>query len=442
MMRIGIYYAIGFLILVLGALFIGIRSVNREQKMRRENPSAPRRGLRSVAGVAVSTSAFFLATVAVMLNSPGLFYMATALIATLGASRVQAWLAVRGLHFERVAPEKAQVGELVTVEMVVWSDRRIRRPLVTVVDNLPSRLAVAERTASLPVAPAYDVPIRTQYRFRPLRRGNFSWNSVTVHGTDALGLVTMTKAYDVAATEMLVVPTPIPLELDLPSASGWGSAETEMGQARGAGIEPRGVREYVPGDSIRYIHWRSSARAGQLLVKEFETGSHAAVGFVIQRSSGSDHGIGGNTTLERMCSNTAYLTERMLRNGSQVLFPTLEEGHRPSTSPHERQQEILATLASIDASGQEPVSAEALRAATKLPTGSMLYLLISTADAGLPGAIRELIGRGLRVIVLGYDPRDYLPPRKNVNLPALDEGFLAELSTMGATVVSVPYTAI
>ncbi len=72
-MRIAIYYAIGFLVLVVGALFIAIRSVTREQKLRRDNPSAPRRGLRSVAGVAVSTSAFFLATGAVMLNSPGQF---------------------------------------------------------------------------------------------------------------------------------------------------------------------------------------------------------------------------------------------------------------------------------------------------------------------------------------------------------------------------------
>ncbi len=394
-----------------------------------------------MAGVALSTSALFLATVAVMLNSPGLFYMSTALIATIGACRFQAWLAVRGLHFERIAPEKAHVGELVTVEMIVWSDRRIRRPLVTISDNLPSRMSVAELTASLPVAPAFDVPIRTQYRFRPLRRGRFKWTGVTVYGTDALGLVTMQRNYGLDATEMLVVPTPLPLELDLPSASGWGSAETEAGQARGAGIEPRGVREYTPGDSIRYIHWRSSARAGRLLVKEFETGSHAAVGFVIQRSAGSEHGIGGNTTLERMCSNTAYMTERMLRNGAQVLFPTLEEGTRASPSPHERQQEILATLAGIEADRSEKISEEVLRAGMSLQNGSMLYIIISTEDDALPAAVRQLAGRGLKIVVLGYDPRDYIPLKKQ-KLPPLSDLHLATLEGMGATAIRVPYTAI
>lgn len=442
MPRQSVLYALAFLILVVGAIFIGIRSVAREQAARAANPSSPRRGIRSVSGVALSTSAFFLATVAIMLNSPGLFYMSTALIATIGASRFQAWLSVKGLHFERIAPEKAQVGELVTVEMIVWSDRRIRRPLVSISDNLPSKLAVAERTASLPVAPAFDVPIRTQYKFRPLRRGRFHWSGVTVYGTDALGLVTMSRVYEVSPTDVLVVPTPMPLELDLPSASGWGSAETEAGQARGAGIEPRGVREYSSGDSIRYIHWRSSARAQRLLVKEFETGSHAAVGFVLQRTKGSEHGIGGNTTLERMCSNSAYLTDRMLRNGAQVLFPTVEEGTKPSSSPHERQQEILATLAGIEADSPELVSAEVLRASGALPYGAMLYILISTEDPALPAAVHSVVGRGQRVVVLAYDPADYIPAKKQAKMPALSDVHLEAISTMGATVVRVPYASI
>lgn len=441
-MRTSALYALGFLVLVLGALFVGIRAVTREHALRKANPSAPRRGVRSVAGVALSTSAFFLATVAVMLNSPGLFYMSTALIATIAASRLQAWLAVRGLHFERIAPEKSQVGEMVVVEMVIWSDRKIRRPLVSIVDNLPSRMALAERSASLPVAPAYDVPIRTRYKFRPLRRGRFRWTSVTAHGTDALGLVTMTRTYEIEPTEMLVVPLAIPLEIDLPSASGWGSAEAEAGQSRGAGIEPRGIREYTSNDSMRYIHWRSSARTGQLMVKEFETGSHAAVGMVVQRTSGTDHGKGGNTTLERMCSNAAYLSDRMLRGGAQVLFPTLEEGHRPSHSPHERQQEILATLAGIEPNVQEKVSEELLRAMASMPSGSMMYVYISTEDPALPAAIRQVTGKGMKVVVLAYDPADYVSAKRNTQVPTLTDAFLSSLNGMGGTAIRVPFTVI
>src|SRR5690606_26846505 len=172
----------------------------------------------------------------------------TAVIATLLACRFQAWLSVRGLRFERLTPEKVAVGEIVTIETLVWSDKKIRRPLITLVDMLPGKMAAAERTKALPVAPAYDIPIRSQYRSRPMRRGRFHWTGIQVNGTDALGLVTMTKQYAVPGGEMLVVPTPTPLDLDMPAASGWGIAETESGQGRGSGIEPRGIREYAYGD--------------------------------------------------------------------------------------------------------------------------------------------------------------------------------------------------
>ena len=110
--------------------------------------------MRNISGYALTISAAFMAVVAIMLDSPALFYMSTALIATMGAARLQAWLAVQGLRFERVAPESVRVGDLVTVEITVWSERKIRRPLVTVVDRLEEQLPVTDRTVSLPIAPA------------------------------------------------------------------------------------------------------------------------------------------------------------------------------------------------------------------------------------------------------------------------------------------------
>src|SRR3569832_2028425 len=111
--------------------------------------------MRNVAGTALTISAAFMALMAMMLDSPALFYMRTALIMTMAAARLQAKLSVRGLRFERLAPESVRVGDLVTVEVTVWSERRIRRPLITVVDNLPDNFPVSDKTASLPIAPAY-----------------------------------------------------------------------------------------------------------------------------------------------------------------------------------------------------------------------------------------------------------------------------------------------
>lgn len=435
-------YALGFVLLVIGALYLGLRAVAREQAERKASPYSVRRGMRGVAGVALSTSSIFLLIVAVMLNSPPLFYMSTALLATLGVSRLQAFLSVRGLRFDRFVPEKASVGELIAVELSVWSDRRIRRPLITLVDQLPSRMAFRDRTSSLPLAPAFDVPMRTQYLFRPMRRGRFRWKTLKIYGTDALGLTTITRNYDLEQSEMLVVPNPIPLDIDLPGAAGFGISEAETGLSRGAGLEPRGIREYAHGDSMRYVHWPTVARTGRLVVKEFETGSHSTVAFFLQRTRGTDIGYGANSTLEHMCSHCAYLSDRMLRNGAGIVMPTIEFNANSISSPHERAQEILIALAGIDGDGSETIASELLRGAAKLPFGSRAYVFVAVADPELPAAIRTLSASGISVAALLYDTEQYRTKSDPSFESAMSPRFMDLLTANGGTVISVPFVRV
>lgn len=394
--------------------------------------------MRNIAGFALTTASAFLAVVAIMLNAPSLFYMGTALIATLGACQLQAWLSVRALRFERIAPESVRVGELVTVEVIVWSLQKIRRPLITVLDDLPPKLMVGERSPSLPIAPAYDLPIRTQYQFRPLRRGHFKWSKLTVEGTDALGLVTKRRTFETDRAEITVLPRPIPVAVDLPMAAGWGISEAESGQTRGAGIEPRGVRAYSYGDSLRHVHWRSSAKTGQLLVKEFEAGTHAAAAFLIQTSLGSEIGTGANTSLELICGNVAYLAEQFLRQGARVDFPGLEQ-KSSFASPLERLNEIYEILASVQANQSQNLGETALAVLGILPTGSALMIAMTLADDSLIEAVAQLSSRGTQVVPLLYDALNFLPKNaKRIPRSAADPLFIEQLRSAGAFPVVMP----
>jgi len=359
--------------------------------------------MRNIAGYALTISAGFMSVIAIMLGSPALFYMGTALIATMLSARLQAWLAVKGLRFERVTPESVRVGDLVTVEITVWSERKIRRPLITVLDLLPDRLPVAERTPGLPIAPAYDLPVHSQYQFRPLKRGVYRWTGLIVDGTDALGLVSRTKEYETTPAEITVLPRPVPVMVEMPTSAGWGISEAESGQTRGAGLEPRGIREYQNGDSLRHVHWRSTARTGQLLVKEFEAGTHASAAFLFQLTEGSDIGGPVHTTLEAMCGHVAFLAEKFLREGARVEFPGLElSGAQGSFS--ERSAEIYELLARVEANKTEPISQGVLAASESLPPGSVLFVLLSVKDPVLPAVIGQIGQRGASVVPLIYDP--------------------------------------
>lgn len=385
--------------------------------------------MRNIAGYALTISAAFMAVVAIMLNSPSLFFMSTALVVTMGASRLQAWFAVRELRFDRVAPDSVRVGDLVTVEITVWSERRLRRPLVTVIDNLDPRLPVADRTVSLPVAPAFDEPIETQYQFRPMRRGRYRWSGVTVEGTDALGIITRYREYSTTTAEMTVLPRPMPVSIDLPTFAGWGISEAESGQTRGAGIEPRGIRPYVSGDSLRHVHWRSTARTGNLLVKEFEAGTHAAAAFLFQLTKGSDIGGPIHTTLEAMCGHTAYLAEQFLREGVNVFFPGLEEG-ASRVSVSERSNEIYELLARLNADKPDAVSNGLADAALTLAPGSVLFVLLSVQDPELPSTISYLGVRGTTVVPLIYNPNE-LKHNKNI-ASAADPDYVSKLRNAGS----------
>lgn len=390
--------------------------------------------VRRLASLGLTTSAIFLAVVAIMLNSPNLFYMGTALVCTILACRLQAWLSVRGLRFERVAPDSVVVGETVTVEITVWSELRVRRPLITIWDSLPPRLAHSARSPSLPVAPAFDVGISTRYSFRPLKRGVYRWSGLQAVGTDALGLVTMHREYKTNVAELTVLPVPIPVSVDLPTAAGWGISEAESGQSRGAGLEPRGVREYAYGDSLRHVHWRSSARAGQLLVKEFEAGSHASVAFIIQRTAGTEIGVGAETSLELMCGHVAYLADHFSRVGARVDLPLLpvKEERRGN-----RLREIQEALALAVADSNHRLGDDLRLAIEIIAPGSTLFVLHAVADETLPQSIGHVAGSGTRVVPLVYDAKGFGRTTFS-GISATSTAYLERLRAAGATPVIMP----
>jgi uncharacterized protein (DUF58 family) len=356
--------------------------------------------MRRVAGTALSVASLFLGMVAVLINAPALFYMSFALIATLLACNAQSWLAAKALRIERVAPKSVHVGELITIEMILWSDRKIKRPLVTITDDLPKKLSGVEALPSLPVAPAYDLPVRTMYQFRATKRGVFRWKNVHVTATDALGLTIKTVQYLTEPTEIMVVPTAIPISLELPSSAGWGINEAISGRSAGAGIEPRGIREFTHGDSLRHVHWRSSARTGVLQVKEFQAGSQGSAAFILQNTAGSELEGEVLSSLDLMCGHALYLSEQLLRQGVQVSFPLLENDQR-TRGEAERKEEIEIMLGRLMSDSKESLGEQLIRACGELQNGSTIYIFAAKHDESLFAAMKTLKSN-FNLVVLAY----------------------------------------
>ncbi len=189
-----------------------------------------------------------------------------------GVSWLWTWLADGPVTVtETVTPAPATEGDRVRVGI------EVRRYSRTPLGSMTVRLAVGrfgERTCRL----------RGQGRLAtgeidlgPLPRGVFALFGTEVVLGDLLGLVTLTPR--VACDPATVVVRPRLAALDgLFSDAGRAVGDgRRILLRRAAGFDFHSVREYEQGESLRRVHWPTSARRGQLMVKELEDTAHDGV---------------------------------------------------------------------------------------------------------------------------------------------------------------------
>lgn len=183
-------------------------------------------------------------------------------------ARVWVWRAWRALEIGRHFDDHVFLGETVTLRMRLNNAGRLPIPWVRVEDKLPQRLAASD--AFRAVVSLLPRETRTlEYTLSASRRGYYPIGPMRIVLGDVFGFYTRTMATAVPA-HLTVYPKIIPIEqLGLPSKSAFGTLRThEILYEDPARVV--GVREYVPGDSLRKVNWKVSAAMGRLQVKKLE----------------------------------------------------------------------------------------------------------------------------------------------------------------------------
>ncbi|MGX8699569.1 MAG: DUF58 domain-containing protein, partial [bacterium] len=107
------------------------------------------------------------------------------------------------------------------------------------------------------------------YRFTPAHYGRYALRVERFTEMDALGLFTRRRRV-AAEARVTVAPSPLPLALERGERESFLDDPAAYSLTR-AGHDPSEtfrIREYVPGDSIRQIHWKLSEKTGRTLVRE------------------------------------------------------------------------------------------------------------------------------------------------------------------------------
>ena len=203
------------------------------------------------------------------------------------------------------------------------------------------RSAPADASAGLPVD--VHVEASTRLRVRPVeppgpeifvgpagRRGH-AGDRITVeperHGLhDAVTLDIASAAPFALQWWTRRVRVPLPAELHVaprlgPPARPRTATDEEAGEVherpRTDGGLPRGARPYTPGDSRRLVHWRATAHAGRLMVREVERPSAGPVTLTVELPPDPDEA-------ERVVERALGTVVDLLATGAPVLLGTLE----------------------------------------------------------------------------------------------------------------------
>lgn len=137
-----------------------------------------------------------------------------------------------------------------------------------------SRMLARRRGGRIPpvAVPTLQPGVNTDVSLKltPLRRGYLHFQQLFIQRPDPLGLVN--AVYRVSLSSHLLV---LPARVPVPTIPIAGNRRFQPGglsfaQQVGDSQEFISLREYRPGDPIRHVHWRSSARLGKPLVKEFQ----------------------------------------------------------------------------------------------------------------------------------------------------------------------------
>ncbi len=206
----------------------------------------------------------------------------------------------------RVHPDRLHVGSEGRIDLLVENLGRRTTPLLAATDWFDE----GRRAARFLVPPlAAGATARAAYRIPTRRRGRYRVGPLAIGVTDPFGVARRTEP---SAGEAELVVRPRVHDILAPVAVGSRiSAEHEASAARAVvsdlGDEFVTLRDYAVGDDLRRVHWRSTARTGELMIRQDEARWRSRAAVVLDVQPGAHDAASFEVAVEAAASVAARL---------------------------------------------------------------------------------------------------------------------------------------
>ncbi|HTZ90800.1 MAG TPA: DUF58 domain-containing protein [Streptosporangiaceae bacterium] len=267
----------------------------------------------------------------------GIALLALPLFAAAAARRGQYRLATS----RTVSPPRVPAGHTATVTLRLENVSRVPTGLLMAEDTVPYALGTRPRYVLDKIERAGVRELT--YPLRSDLRGRFEIGPLHLRVADAFGLVELSRSLS-GRTTFVVTPRVIPLARTVISRSWAGEGNGRARLTSTAGEDDVIPRAYRDGDEFRRVHWRSTARYGELMVRrEEQRWRNKATVFLDSRSM-AHVGSGAASSFEVAVSAAASVGVHIAQEGLTGQFISDEEVIRSVPFFEDRLLDALAVI--------------------------------------------------------------------------------------------------
>jgi len=274
----------------------------------------------------------------------GAFIVVLPLVSSLTARRSRYRLSCA----RRLDPPRIPAGQPTTVTARVENVSRLRTGVLLAEDITPYTLGGRPRFVLDEIEPGGHRQL--SYQLRSDARGKFTVGPLRVRVADAFGLVEINRSFSTTST---LVVTPRIFELPRATAqSSWlGEGDGGMRTISAIGEDDTAPRQYQDGDGLHRVHWKSTARYGELMVRREEHQWRNSASVFLDTRRSAHAGSGPASTFEFAVSAAASIGAHLAGEGFRARLITEAGEIAPRGTFQDTLLDMLAVITPSRATG-------------------------------------------------------------------------------------------
>jgi uncharacterized protein (DUF58 family) len=329
-----------------------------------------------------------------------------------------------------ITPQRLVSGTTARVRLELENLTRLPTRVLLAEDRVPYSLGPSPRfvLARLPGGRRAAVT----YSLRSDLRGRYLVGPLRLRLSDPFGMCELTRSFT-ATDPLVVVPRTYPLRAVQAGGMWSGTGESMARSAAASGEDDVAVREYRYGDDLRRVHWRSTARRGELMVRRDEQPRQLRATVLLDARHDGHRGEGPASSFEWGVVAAASVGVALAAERYGVRL-VMDEHPSSWTGPYSGDSagQLLDELAVVSWNGAESLTG-ALAALTRSHGDGLIVALLGEITEQEATVLARLGGQGARciAILLRTTAWTMLPPRLAADLDGHRERAAAVLRSGG-----------